>query len=308
MSRMVPPPLPIAAVERDTGLPKDTLRVWERRYGFPQPVRDAMGDRVYPADQVEKLRLLKRWLDAGHRPGKVVHLPLDELQRLAQDQPERAGAGVSAAVDDYLALLRDHDVPALRRSLGQALLSLGLERFVTELVAPLTAGIGEAWLRGDLTVTQEHVYTEALQLVLRQAIGSVPEPLSQAPRVLLATLPQEGHGLGLLMAEAMLCLHGCRCISLGVKVPLDGIAAAAAQTQADVVGLTFSSAFPAGQVQAGLRDLRGLLPGRVRIWAGGGNLALQRRVPDGVDTVPDIAAVPALVAAWREGRARALAP
>lgn len=308
MSRMVPPPLPIAAVERDTGLPKDTLRVWERRYGFPQPVRDAMGDRVYPADQVEKLRLLKRWLDAGHRPGKVVHLPLDQLQRLAQDQPERAGAGVSSTVDDYLALLRDHDVPALRRSLGQALLSLGLERFVTELVAPLTAGIGEAWLRGDLTVTQEHVYTEALQLVLRQAIGSVPEPLSQAPRVLLATLPQEGHGLGLLMAEAMLCLHGCRCISLGVKVPLDGIAAAAAQTQADVVGLTFSSAFPAGQVQAGLRDLRGLLPGRVRIWAGGGNLALQRRVPDGVDTVPDIAAVPALVAAWRERRARAPAP
>jgi hypothetical protein len=35
--------LPIAAVERDTGLAKDTLRVWERRYGFPQPGRDANG-------------------------------------------------------------------------------------------------------------------------------------------------------------------------------------------------------------------------------------------------------------------------
>lgn len=29
--------LSIAAVERDTGLTKDTLRVWERRYGFPTP-------------------------------------------------------------------------------------------------------------------------------------------------------------------------------------------------------------------------------------------------------------------------------
>ena len=36
----------IAAVERDTGLGKDTLRVWERRYGFPQPLRDAFGERV----------------------------------------------------------------------------------------------------------------------------------------------------------------------------------------------------------------------------------------------------------------------
>ncbi|MGE0106807.1 MAG: MerR family DNA-binding transcriptional regulator, partial [Thiomonas sp.] len=40
--------LSIAAVERDTGIGKDTLRVWERRYGFPQPHRDASGDRLYP--------------------------------------------------------------------------------------------------------------------------------------------------------------------------------------------------------------------------------------------------------------------
>ena len=36
----------IAAVERDTGLGKDTLRIWERRYGFPRPLRDAGGERV----------------------------------------------------------------------------------------------------------------------------------------------------------------------------------------------------------------------------------------------------------------------
>ncbi|MGZ8253883.1 MAG: MerR family transcriptional regulator, partial [Burkholderiaceae bacterium] len=65
------PDLPIAAVERDTGLSKDTLRVWERRYGFPQPLRDANGERVYPQDQVDKLRLIKRLMDQGHRPGKI---------------------------------------------------------------------------------------------------------------------------------------------------------------------------------------------------------------------------------------------
>ncbi|NBW47360.1 MAG: MerR family transcriptional regulator, partial [Betaproteobacteria bacterium] len=60
--------LSIASVERDTGLSKDTLRVWERRYGFPQPTRDALGERAYPLEQVERLRLVKRLLDAGHRP------------------------------------------------------------------------------------------------------------------------------------------------------------------------------------------------------------------------------------------------
>ena len=67
--------LSIAAVERDTGLSKDTLRVWERRYGFPLPLRDAIGERAYALDQVERLRIVKRLLDAGHRPGRVVALP-----------------------------------------------------------------------------------------------------------------------------------------------------------------------------------------------------------------------------------------
>ena len=47
----------IAAVERDTGLSKDTLRVWERRYRFPLPARDPSGERVYSRQDVEKLRV-----------------------------------------------------------------------------------------------------------------------------------------------------------------------------------------------------------------------------------------------------------
>ena len=48
--------LSIAAVEMETGLSKDVLRVWERRYGFPCPQRGPGGDRVYTADQLVKLK------------------------------------------------------------------------------------------------------------------------------------------------------------------------------------------------------------------------------------------------------------
>ena len=76
--------LGIAAVERETGLSKDLLRVWERRYGFPSPSRDAFGERAYPADQVDRLHLLRRLLDAGHRPGRVVPLPAERLRALLE--------------------------------------------------------------------------------------------------------------------------------------------------------------------------------------------------------------------------------
>ena len=77
------PAFNIAAVERDTGLSKDVLRMWERRYGFPTPDRDANGERSYPAEQVEHLRLIKRLLDQGHRPGKLLAASPEALAALA---------------------------------------------------------------------------------------------------------------------------------------------------------------------------------------------------------------------------------
>lgn len=285
--------LSIAAVERDTGLSKDTLRVWERRYGFPQPRRDALGERAYPREQVEKLRLLKRLLDGGHRPGKLVTLDLATLQRLSQGP---VGDAVVLELDAaYLEVLHAHDVTGLRRQLHQALLSLGLERFVTEHVAPMNLAVGQAWMHGTLSVAQEHVYTEALQLVLRQAIGSVPEAAAEAPRALLATLPQEDHGLGLLMAEALLSLHGCHCLPLGVRVPLDDIVRVAALARVDLVALGFSSGFNPLQALAALAELRRRLPPQVAVWAGGSNAGLRKGLPPGVLAIPEIGAVPRLL-------------
>ena len=294
--------LAIAAVERDTGLSKDTLRIWERRYGFPAPARDAQGERTYPPEQVEKLRLLKRLMDAGHRPGKLVNMDLADLRSLGE-LPQHGVTPRPQVAAHYWDVLRDHDVPGLRRQLQQALLVLGLERFVVEHVAPMNAAVGEAWMRGELSVAQEHVYTEALQLVLRQAIGAMPESAQPAPRVLMATLPQEPHGLGLLMAEALLSLHGWRCISLGVKVPLDDLVTAASLVDAHIVALSFSGSFNAAQAGAALQELRRRLPPQTEIWAGGSSLALQRRLPPGVTAVRDIALVPELVERWRQAAA-----
>ena len=76
---MKEPQFTIAAVERDVGLSKDVLRVWERRYGFPVPNRDPHGERLYPAVQVLRLGLIKRLMDLGHRPGRLMSTPVEEL-------------------------------------------------------------------------------------------------------------------------------------------------------------------------------------------------------------------------------------
>ena len=291
--------LSIAAVERDTGLSKDTLRVWERRYGFPVPGRDPAGERSYPFEQVEKLRVVKRLLDAGHRPGRIVPLAMEQLQLLADetvDQPLRGPATVldPTEVRTQLEWVRAADPSSLRAALKRLLARFGVARFATDVVAPLNQAVGDAWVRGQIEVFQEHLYTEATQAVLRQAIASLPEVAAPgAPRVLLASMPGEPHVLGLLMAEAVLATEGCVCASLGAQAPLWDIVRAAQAWRADIVGLSFTGCLAPNLIHDGLVELRAKLPPQVRLWAGGSAPVLHRRRVPGVEPFATLDEVPA---------------
>ena len=266
----------IAAVERDTGLSKDVLRVWERRYGFPAPARDAHGERVYPADQVERLRLIKRLMDQGHRPGKLISAAPESLTALPPRRPPRKPSkNESPAADDLeemLEMIRQHDAAAFQQALQQSLARQGLLSFVQDTVAPLTSRVGQAWEQGNFEVFEEHLFTELTKRQLRQIISSLPVRRG-GPRILLTTVPDEKHVLGLLMAEALLALDGADCIPLGTQMPLLDIARAAGAYQADVVALSFSSAFPSRQIPLLLQQLKPILPPGTQLWAGGAGVA-----------------------------------
>jgi methanogenic corrinoid protein MtbC1 len=181
----------------------------------------------------------------------------------------------------YLQLCKTHQADALRGDLSQALLSMGLKRFVIDLIAPLSALIGAAWARGELAVFEEHLYTEIVQSVLRTAIFSIVQQRAadaNVPRILLTTLPQERHGLGLLMAEALFVDEGAHCLSLGVQTPLQDIIEASRAQRADIVALSFSSAMNPRQAGDALSALRAALPATTQIWAGGNCSALRKRM------------------------------
>lgn len=288
--------LSISAVERDTGLSKDTLRMWERRYRFPRPLRDANGERVYPVSQVEKLRLIRRLMDRGQRPGRIIARGIDDPATLSAElQAQPSGRQELAA---FLQLLKTHQLAELRRALMQTLLKQGMQRFILDTVSPLTTAVGEGWMRGDLAIFEEHLYSELLQSLLRNVLGTA-RPQEGGPRLLLTTLPYESHALGLLMVEAMLAIDGVECVSLGTETPLDEIARAAQAHHIDVIGVSFSAAFGDKQAGAGLTELRAHIPAHIPIWAGGSSIARLRKPILGIELAGDLERVPQLVAAWR---------
>lgn len=74
----------IGAVSRLTGIPPDTLRVWERRYELVKPRRSEGGGRLYSHEDVTRLGLIKRLVDGGHAIGTIAELSMEQLrERLA---------------------------------------------------------------------------------------------------------------------------------------------------------------------------------------------------------------------------------
>ncbi len=291
--------LNISAVERETGLSKDVLRMWERRYGFPKPGRDENGERQYSVSEIEKLRTIKRLMDVGLRPGKIIHATQAALNALAEARTAARADAVAPAIEqDVLAMLRAHDVTALQNSLANLIMKQGLQRFVQDSLSPLNRVIGDAWMRGELPVFEEHLYTEQMQAVLRAAINSFPRQTG-TPRVLLTTFPGEHHGLGLLMVEAMLVPEGTQCISLGVQTPLEDIRRAALAHAVHILALSFSAAFPVRQASEGLAMLRRQLPQSVTLWAGGEMTRRVRKTLPGVVLIPELGATLGALKSWR---------
>lgn len=282
----------IGVVERETGITKETLRMWERRYGFPQPARSGAGERLYRREEIDDLRLVKQLLDRGFRAGKLLGQSTAQLRALALSlaAPASPARGASSeAVDFALALARQHRFSDFQRWLQRRLHQDGLRTFVLDVARPLCNSVGSRWECGELAVFEEHFITEQLQLLLRGAIGALTRP-ADGPCILLTTLPGEEHGLGLLMLDAVLSLGGASCLSLGLQTPITDIVTCCKAERFDAVALSLSAFYQTRRARAELTALRAAIDRRTAIWAGGAavsRLAGRPRI-EGVKLMADL--------------------
>jgi methanogenic corrinoid protein MtbC1 len=280
MTKLPSPPakgarLSIGALSRATGVPVETLRTWESRYGFPVPERRPSGHRVYPLETVPRLRRIGEALARGHRAGQVVPVSDADLRRLlaagppapAPSRPDSL-APAKGDVAQLLHLVESFESDRLTHALLSASGRLGPLPFLETVVAPLLREVGEAWAKGRLRVRHEHFVTERLGDVLR----SLRLPLEEragGPLVVLATLPGEAHGLGLQMAALVVSFAGCRVLYLGTETPVPDMATLTRDIGARALALSVSASGRKPRTAALLRRVRGMLPRRTALLVGG---------------------------------------
>lgn len=260
----------IRVASRLTGVSADTLRMWERRYGFPKPARNGSQVRVYSDADIERLILVSRALKAGFRAGEVIRRETNELRQLLSNsaQVQTNAVRESPTVAALLEAVADDDAIAVRNGLRQAVATLGPRNFLVEVAGPLIEQVGDAWSAGRLAVRHEHLLSHALSTQIRLLLSAY-EAENNGPIVLLTTLSQEQHGLGIEMAALYLALEGASPRMLGVDTPSDQIVEAALALRARIVGISISKASDPETTRERIRWILGELPPRIELWLGG---------------------------------------
>lgn len=239
------------------GINANTLRSWERRYGLVRPERTPKGYRLYSAEDLERLRQIRRVLESGipisqveqhladgsgvprsPRPAaraavrddarartRVVSLSLESVGlggSVSIRVPER-GAGPSLeTLSGYAeaierAALR-YDRAALEQAFSRAVGLYSLREAFTRALAPALDRIGARYLEQPEAIAQEHFLSSFARERLSASLAGL-RPLHQSPRVLCACAPGDVHDLMLMLLTLEVGLEGVSTLYLGGDMP-----------------------------------------------------------------------------------------
>jgi methanogenic corrinoid protein MtbC1 len=223
------PSLNIAALTQRTGVPSDTIRKWEQRYGVLHPERTPGGQRRYSELDVARVKWLKERIHEGYRIGEAAAL-LGAGDQVARTVEELRNGIVTATIAS--------DVDALGQLVNQALALSTLEESFAQVLAPALVEVGERWASGSVSVAQEHLVSSTVRAALQKLLSDQRADVHGT--AVLACAPGERHEIGLLMLAVMLRSNGWQVAYLGADTPFaDAVGLA---DRLDATALCFSAA------------------------------------------------------------------
>ena len=204
--------LSIAAVSELLGIPVPTIRSWEHRYGFPEPVRTEGKHRRYGPEHVDQLITIRGAIVEG--------LSTSEAVALARSGPARSSR--EPAIDDLLRATADLDPSAVRSTIELFEERQGVEATITRVLLPAMHEVGERWKAGTCDIATEHLLTDMVRRWLARVATFTPLP--ERPRVaVLACGPNELHSVGLEAFGVLLGRRGWAVTMLGQMTPGDSL-------------------------------------------------------------------------------------
>lgn len=242
------PAYPIRTVCALTGLNPITLRAWERRYGFIEPLRTAGGHRMYTQENVDQINRVLSMLASG--------MPIGAAARAVR----RSAANASPT--DIWDALRSQAIAATTRFDESALdaiyeSALGLqpiEAVTRKLLVPVLEELGRRWESAEGRIAEEHFFTNYTRNKLGARLHH-RRRIAPVSRLLCACAPGEHHELGLLLFALAADDQNVACVMLGANMPFDELAAACKQAGCDGIVISMAMQTETPSLERELREV-----------------------------------------------------
>jgi MerR family transcriptional regulator, light-induced transcriptional regulator len=251
----------LKVVVQETGVKPDTLRVWERRYGLPEPDRTPGGHRLYSdrdiaiikwlmarkAEGMSISRAVVLWQSLEAENADPLHLraPAPALSPPAPAVP--TGAGIAELRHEWVAACLNYDEQRAEQIATQAFALYPPEAVTLEILQKGIAELGDRWYQGEVTVQQEH-FASALAIRRLDTLIVAAPPPSRPGRILVACPPQEEHIIPPLMMTFFLRRRGWDVLFLGANVPLERLESALATARPKLAILSAQQLFTAASL------------------------------------------------------------
>jgi len=260
----------INQVAKITGLSKEVLRVWEKRYRLLSPERGPNRYRLYSEQDVELLKYLTREIEQGQAIGELASLGKDEiLARMREGKEEESKTFPS---DQYLVELEKYLLPldtlSFEKRLNELVVLLPFEKFFNRILIPLQIRVGELWFDEKLDISIEHYVTAQAKIKIFSAMNMISAEQS-GPQVLVACPSWELHEIGAQIVAYFCATRMCRVIFLGANLPLANLIHFSSLTKPDAVILSCTSDISENKARAYFTGLNPQILPICPVWVGG---------------------------------------
>ena len=232
----------IHRVAKITGLSKDVIRVWERRYGLVKPSRSSNRYREYSDKEVALLRFVKAQMEQGATIGSLAaegHDSLVARMRVTTPVSAEEQKPHDRLLDDLIGSLDPLDKAGFERRLNGAVAVIPFDEAVQRILLPLQRRIGELWHEGRLSTAVEHYVTKIIQQKLFSVMNQLPVN-EFGPRVLIACPEGETHEIGAQAVAYIAATKGCHVYYLGPDLPSSDLVTFCEAIKPDLVLLSLT--------------------------------------------------------------------
>ncbi len=209
----------IKDIENLTGIKSHTLRIWEQRYGIPNPKRTSTNIRFYDNDDLKLLLNVSLLNRKGHKISHITALSKEEMEKMILSYSSET-TDTNVQLDCLMSAMFNLDEAAFERMLSTHLMKQGLEKTLLELFFPFLNKIGFLWQAGQVHPAFEHFLSNLIRQKVIVAIDAQSAARKKDAKTFVLYLPSsEMHELGLLFANYLIRSRGHHSIYLGQNLP-----------------------------------------------------------------------------------------